>query len=135
MKGMFTIMLLILAVSLNCVVSAHGRAKYPFDYMLDGGGWSDFAHFASKGYCTASRRFSYGSIAVTIKSDGLRTRGALRHVSGDISDVFSIETEKHSDGIHGFSLSAVVSYNVWIDGNFQKKEAGMNCQAIITGWV
>ncbi len=135
MKKMFAILLLLLAVAVHIPASAHGPAKFTFDYMLDGGGWIDFAHFASKGYCTASRRFSYGSIAIVLNNKGLRTYSALRHVSGDIRDVDITEHEKHSDGIHGFYLSAIARYNVWIDGNFQKKSIGMNCKAIITGWV
>ncbi len=135
MKKMFAILLLLLAVAVQIPASAHGPAKFTFDYMLDAGGWIDYMHFASKGYCTASRRFSYGSIAITLKNNGLSTYGALRHVSGDIRDVNITQEEKQSDGIHGFYLSAVLRYNVWIDGNFQKKSIGMNCKAIITGWV
>lgn len=135
MKRLFAFLLLLAAVSAAMPAAAHGTVPFTFDYMLDGGGWSDYAHFASSGYCTASRRFSYGSIAVVIKSKGLRTDGGVRHVSGDIRDVDIIETEKQSDGLHRFSLSAVVRYNVWLDGNYQQKEAGMNCKAIVTGWT
>ena len=136
-KKISVVVMSVLLVILLLLGIAPLQASGDFDPMLNASGLATgFQHYANSGWCTASRTFSYGSIAVDINNPGSGNPYAgLRYVSGDIWNANITNAEKTLHDTHEIRLAATVRYNVWINGNFEQRTTGLSCRAIITSWT